>query len=84
LTGRFVVDDTSSDFEIPHVRTGDANVDDGSCEYAMEMFDIVINEIFYNGNDDVGYPDSTHEFFELYNNDKSTVDVSLLYSSKNS
>jgi len=54
----------------------DANVDDDSCEYAGLVFDIVINEIFYNGSDDVGYPDSTHEFFELYNNDTSTVDLS--------
>jgi len=40
----------------------------------VPVSDIVINEIFYNG--DADYPDSTYEFFELYNNDVFTVDLS--------
>ena len=44
------------------------------------VYDIVINEIFYNG--DADYPDSTYEFFELYNNDVSTVDLSGYFLSE--
>ena len=42
----------------------------------VPVYNIVINEIFYHGDEDVGYPDSTYEFFELYNNDVSMVDLS--------
>ena len=44
------------------------------------VYDIVTNEIFYNG--DANYPDSTYEFFELYNNDVSTVDLSGYFLSE--
>jgi PKD repeat protein len=49
-----------------------ATIDDGSCVYP----DIVISELHYNPDDVAGYTDTNYEFFEIYNNEAFSVDLS--------
>ncbi|MDZ4824479.1 MAG: lamin tail domain-containing protein [Flavobacteriales bacterium] len=51
-----------------------ATIDDGSCIYTLP--DVVINEISYNPDDVAGFPDTSHEFIEIYNNEGSAVNLS--------
>ncbi len=50
-----------------------ATSNNGSCIYTVP--DVVINEIHYNPNDIMGYPDVDFEFVEIRNNTASPVNV---------
>ena len=50
-----------------------ANQNDGSCIYTTPA--IVINEIHYNPNDNMGFTDLGFEFIELINNSSSPVNI---------